>query len=67
MTRSIQFVIVAVAHFSKWIEAEASQLVNEDKVITFASKSVFCKFGVPKVLIINNGKFFIAKLLPYSI
>ncbi|KAL2248431.1 UNVERIFIED_CONTAM: Retrovirus-related Pol polyprotein from transposon opus [Sesamum indicum] len=50
-----KFIIVAVEYFSKWIEVEAVAKVTEGNMIEFIWKNIICRFGVPRILISDNG------------
>ncbi|KAK3005510.1 hypothetical protein RJ639_016069 [Escallonia herrerae] len=52
------FVIVAIDYFTKWTEAEALATITASKCEEFFWKNVVCHFGVPKILITDNGKQF---------
>ncbi|KAK3027560.1 hypothetical protein RJ639_042329 [Escallonia herrerae] len=53
-----RFVIVAIDYFTKWTEAEPLATITALKCEEFFSKNVVCRFGVPKILITDNGKQF---------
>ncbi|KAL2226659.1 UNVERIFIED_CONTAM: Retrovirus-related Pol polyprotein from transposon gypsy [Sesamum indicum] len=53
-----KFIIVAVEYFSKWVEAEAVAKISEKEVINFIWKNIICRFGIPRVLISDNGTQF---------
>ncbi|KAK3040938.1 hypothetical protein RJ639_028812 [Escallonia herrerae] len=53
-----RFVIVAIDYFTKWTEAEPLATVTASKCEEFFWKNVVCHFGVPKILITDNGKQF---------
>ncbi|KAL2235239.1 UNVERIFIED_CONTAM: Gag-Pol polyprotein [Sesamum indicum] len=53
-----KFVIVAVEYFSKWVEVEAVSKISEREVINFIWKNIVCRFGIPRVLISDNGTQF---------
>ncbi|KAL2228349.1 UNVERIFIED_CONTAM: Gag-Pol polyprotein [Sesamum indicum] len=53
-----KFIIVAVEYFSKWVEAEALAKISEKEVINFIWKNIICRFGIPRVLISDNGTQF---------
>ncbi|KAK3036150.1 hypothetical protein RJ639_029887 [Escallonia herrerae] len=50
--------IVAIDYFTKWVEAEALALITERKCEDFFWRAVVYRFGIPRVLITNNGKQF---------
>ncbi|XP_022843238.1 uncharacterized protein K02A2.6-like [Olea europaea var. sylvestris] len=53
-----QLKFVTVEYFTKWVEAEPLATISEPKLRTFIWRSIICKFGIPKVLITDNGKQF---------
>ncbi|KAL2227023.1 UNVERIFIED_CONTAM: Retrovirus-related Pol polyprotein from transposon [Sesamum indicum] len=53
-----KFAIVAVEYFSKWVEAEAVSKITEREAINFIWKNIVCRFGIPRVLISDNGTQF---------
>nr|KYP52107.1 Uncharacterized protein K02A2.6 [Cajanus cajan] len=56
--RQLKFLIVAVDYFSKWIEAEPVATISAEKVRAFLWKNVVCRYGVPQVLVSDNGTQF---------
>nr|AAU89388.1 X-LRR protein [Manihot esculenta] len=50
--------IMALDHFSKWAKAEAVQSITTQQAISFVSKNIFIRFGIPKVIITDNGTQF---------
>lgn len=53
-----KFLIVAVEYFTKWVEAEAVATITENRVRTFIWKNIICRFGLPRVLVSDNGAQF---------
>jgi len=49
---------VVVDHFTKWIEVEPVSAITEAKVRSFFKREVVYRFGIPHVLITDNGKQF---------
>ncbi|KAL2238323.1 UNVERIFIED_CONTAM: Retrovirus-related Pol polyprotein from transposon [Sesamum indicum] len=56
-----KFIIVAVEYFTKWVEAEAVAKISENEVINFIWKNIICRFGLPRILISDNGTQFQGK------
>lgn len=52
------FLIVALDYFSKWVEAEAVVKINEATIQKFLWKNICCRYGIPRVLILDNGSQF---------
>ena len=53
-----KFIIVAVDYFTKWAEAEPLATITEQKIRNFVWRSIICKFGIPRALVLDNGKQF---------
>ena len=59
--KQLRFLIVAIDYFKKWVEAEPMTTITEAKVTSITSfvwKNIICRFGVPHVIISDNGKQF---------
>ena len=57
-TRQMKFLVVGIDYFTKWVEAEPLVSITQQSVKNFVWKSILCKFGVPRVLVFNNGRRF---------
>jgi ribonuclease HI len=57
-TKQAKFLVVAIDYFTKWVEAEPLAIISEKNVKSFVWKAVICRFGIPQVLISDNGKQF---------
>ena len=57
-TKQAKFLVVAIDYFTKWVEAEPLATITERNVKNFVWKGVICRFGIPRVLISDNGKQF---------
>ncbi|KAK3030974.1 hypothetical protein RJ639_034895 [Escallonia herrerae] len=53
-----RFVIVAIDYFTKWTETESLATITSAKCEDFFWKNVVCHFGVPRALVVDNGKQF---------
>uniref|UniRef100_A0A2N9GFI7 Uncharacterized protein n=1 Tax=Fagus sylvatica TaxID=28930 RepID=A0A2N9GFI7_FAGSY len=56
--RQLKFLVVAIDYFTKWVEAEPLATITEKSIQSFVWKAVICKFGIPRVLVSDNGKQF---------
>ena len=54
--KQLKFLIIAIDYFTKWVEAKPVTTIAEAKITSFVWKNIICKFGVPVVIISNNGK-----------
>ncbi|KAJ4720741.1 Retrovirus-related Pol polyprotein from transposon opus [Melia azedarach] len=53
-----KFAIVAVDYFTKWAEVEPLAKITEKRTTDFIWRSIICRFGVPRVIITDNGRQF---------
>ena len=56
--RQLKFLVVSIDYFIKWVEAEALATITEKNVRNFVWKNIICKYSIPRVLVLNNGKQF---------
>jgi hypothetical protein len=56
--RQLKFLVVAIDYFTKWVEAEPLATITEKNIQSFVWKAVICRFGIPRVLVSDNGKQF---------
>ncbi|XP_057793083.1 uncharacterized protein LOC131009689 [Salvia miltiorrhiza] len=52
------FLLVAVDYFSKWVEAEAVGKIDEVTVERFIWRNICSRFGVPMIIVSDNGTQF---------
>ena len=57
-TRQMKFLMVGIDYFTKWVEAEPLAKITQQNIKNFVWKSIVCRFGVPRVLVSNNGRQF---------
>ena len=57
-----KFFIAATDYFTKWVEAEPLATIKEKDVKRFVWQNVVTRFGVPKILISDNGTQFDGRL-----
>lgn len=53
--------MVVVDYFTEWVEAEPLATITNQKMINFDWKCIVYRFGIPKVIIVDNGKQFDGK------
>ena len=53
-----KYTAVVVEYLSKWIEAKALQEITAATLQKFFWQNIVCRFGVPRELIVDNGKQF---------
>ena len=56
--KQLKFLIVGIDYFIKWIEAKSLATIMEKNVWSFVWRNIVCRYGIPRVLISDNGKQF---------
>ena len=56
--RQLKFLVVGIDYFTKWVEAEALATITEKNVRNFVWRCIICRFGIPRVFILDNGRQF---------
>lgn len=51
----VKYLVVAMDYFTKWIEAEPLMCISGGQMIKFMWKNIVTRFGVPKLLVSDNG------------
>ena len=54
--RQLKFLVVGIDYFTKWVEAKALAIIMEKNIWSFVWKNIICKYGIPRVLVFDNGK-----------
>ncbi|CDO99984.1 unnamed protein product [Coffea canephora] len=53
-----EHIVVAVDYFTKWVEAEPLTTISSRSVQKFLWRNIVCRFGIPHVLVSDNGRQF---------
>lgn len=53
-----KFLLMTIDYFTKWIEAKPFAKITEAKMKDFIWKSIVCCFGLPRIIITDNGRKF---------
>ena len=56
--RQLKFLILGIDYFTKWVEVEALATITEKNVRSFVWRYIICRFRIPIVLVLDNGKQF---------
>ena len=56
--RQLKFLVVGIDYFTKWVEAEAMATITEKNIRNFVWRNIICRYGIPRVLVSDNGKQF---------
>ncbi|GAU50258.1 hypothetical protein TSUD_409040 [Trifolium subterraneum] len=60
-SRQVKYLIVAVDYFTKWIEAEPLAKIGASHILRFFKRNVLARFGIPQVVVTDNGTQFTNK------
>ena len=55
-TRQMKFLVVGIDYFTKWVEAEPLAKITKQNVRSFVWKNIICRFGIPRMLVLDNGR-----------
>ncbi|XP_047257599.1 uncharacterized protein LOC124889666 [Capsicum annuum] len=50
-----RFILVAIDYFKKWVKAATFKLVTKKSVVDFIHSIIICRFGIPKIIIMDNA------------
>ena len=54
----MKFLVVGIDYLTKWVEVEPLVKITQQNVKKFIWKNIICRFGIPRVLISDNGRQF---------
>ena len=55
------YILLAVDYVSKWVEVKSTRTKDAKVVVDFVRCNLFCRFGVPKAIVIDQGTHFCNK------
>jgi IS30 family transposase len=58
-----RYIIVAVDHFTKWVEARATEDADAQTITAFIYEDIICRHGIPQILTSDRGTEFINELV----
>ncbi|XP_059290310.1 uncharacterized protein LOC132043875 [Lycium ferocissimum] len=50
-----RFIMVAINYFTKWVETASYASVTKKVVANFVRNNIICRFGIPELIITDNG------------
>ena len=56
--KQLKFLVVGIDYFTQWVETEALATIAEKNVGSFIWRSIICRYGIPRVLVLDNEKQF---------
>ncbi|RDX86597.1 gag-pol, partial [Mucuna pruriens] len=63
VSNGYSYILLAVDYVSRWVEAIATKINDAKVVIDFLKSNIFCRFGVPKALISDQGSHFCNRVM----
>ncbi|RDX91075.1 gag-pol, partial [Mucuna pruriens] len=58
VSNGYSYLLLAIDYLSRWVEAIATKTNDAKVIVDFLKSNIFCQFGVPKVLISDQGNHF---------
>ncbi|RDY10557.1 gag-pol, partial [Mucuna pruriens] len=58
VSNGYSYILLIADYVSRWVEAIATKTNDAKVVVDFLKSNIFCRFGVPKVLISDKGSHF---------
>jgi len=60
------YILLAVDYVSKWMKAKATRTNDAQVVVDFVRSNIFCRFGVPRAIVSDQGTHFCNRLYSRS-
>ena len=57
-SNGLEYILVAIDYFTKWVEAAFYSVLKAKHFAPFLENNIIYRFGVPQVIISNNGSHF---------
>ena len=57
-TKQLKFLVVGIDYFTKWVEVKTLATITEKSIRSFVWRNIICKYGIPRMLVSDNGKQF---------
>ena len=54
----LKVVVIVADYFTQWVEAELLATITERKMKSFIERNILSRFGIPRVLVSDNGRQF---------
>ena len=56
--KQLKFLVIDIDYFTKWVEAKPLATITEKSIRTFVWRNIIYRYGIPRVLVSDNGKQF---------
>jgi len=63
MSCGYSYILLAVDYMSRWVEAIPTRKNDAQTIIKFLKSNIFCRYGVPRALISDQGTHFCNRLM----
>ena len=60
-----KYILLAVDYVSKWLEAIPTITCDSKVVLNFILRNILSSFGIPRVVISDEGSIFVTNCLPF--
>ncbi|RDX86424.1 Retrovirus-related Pol polyprotein from transposon 17.6, partial [Mucuna pruriens] len=64
VSNGYSYILLVVDYTSRWVEAIATKTNDAKVVVDFLKSNIFCRFGMPKALISDQGSHFCNRVMP---
>ena len=58
ISHGFSYILLVVDYVSRWVEAKATRTNDSKVVVDFVRSNIFCRFGVPRAIISDQGSHF---------
>ena len=52
----MKFLLIAIDYITKWVKTEPLAAITKGKIQSFVRKNIVCRFGIPRMIISDNGR-----------
>ena len=63
VSHGFSYILLAIDYVSRWVEAKATKTNDSKVVVDFVRSNIFCRFGVPRAIISDQGSHFCNRTL----
>ena len=56
--KQLKFLVVGIDYFTNLVEAKPLATITKKSIRTFVWRNIICRYGIPRVLVSDNGKQF---------
>ncbi|RDX75297.1 pol, partial [Mucuna pruriens] len=67
ISNGYSYILLVVEYVLRWVEATTNKTNDAKLVVDLLKSNIFCRFGVPKALIIDQGSHFYSRAMSSSL